>query len=91
MYSSNFLKKTNGDGRKSGKEIPLKRFWLCCGLVKRINKTEVINDPLSQPTVPTGSDFDFDFEVFVTDGRTLCVKIVITTGHDCGRPRGSIK
>ena len=24
------------------------------------------------------------------DGRTLCVKIVITTGRDCGRPRGSI-
>ena len=28
---------------------------------------------------------------FGTDGRTLCVKIVITTGRDCGRPRGSIK
>ena len=26
-----------------------------------------------------------------TDGRTaLCVKIVDTTGRDCGRPRGSI-
>ena len=25
-----------------------------------------------------------------TDGRTTCVKIVITTGRDCGRPRGSI-
>ena len=24
-----------------------------------------------------------------TDGWTLCVKIVITTGRDCGRPRGS--
>ena len=23
-------------------------------------------------------------------GRTLCVKIVIITGRDCGRPRGSI-
>ena len=26
-----------------------------------------------------------------TDWRTLCVKRVITTGRDCGRPRGSIK
>ena len=24
------------------------------------------------------------------DGRTFCVKIVFTTGRDCGRPRGSI-
>ena len=26
-----------------------------------------------------------------TDGRTLCVKIVITTGRDCGRPCGSTR
>ena len=24
------------------------------------------------------------------DGRTICVKIVITTGRDCVQPRGSI-
>ena len=30
------------------------------------------------------------FRNFVTDGRTGCVKIVITTGRDCDRPRGSI-
>ena len=31
-----------------------------------------------------------DFEVLRrTDGRTVCVKIVIITGLDCGRPRGS--
>ena len=29
------------------------------------------------------------FWSFGTDGRTLCVKIVITTGRDSGRPRGS--
>ena len=48
-------------------------------------KTGVINDPLSQPTVAAGSDF-----LIETDGLTTCVKIVITTGRDCGRPRGSI-
>ena len=34
------------------------------------------------------SDFRLIWKVW--DGRTLCVKIVITTGRDCGRPRGSI-
>ena len=29
------------------------------------------------------------FWSFVMDRRTTCVKIVITTGHDCGRPIGS--
>ena len=54
------------------------------------NKTGVIiNDPLGQPTVPVGSDCRLILK-FWTDGRTLCVKIVITTGRDCGRPRGSI-
>ena len=48
------------------------------------SKTGVINDPLGQPTVPVGSDCRL-----ILDGRTLCVKIVITTGRDCGRPRGS--
>ena len=47
-------------------------------------KTGVINDPLGQPTVPACR---LIFEVL---GRTLCVKIVIITGRDCGRPRGSI-
>ena len=33
-----------------------------------------------------------DFEVLGwTDGRTFCVKIVITAGRDSGRPRGSIQ
>ena len=31
------------------------------------------------------------FWSFGTDGRTTCVKIVITTCRDCGRPRGSIE
>ena len=59
------------------------------------NKTGVINDPLGQPTVPAGSNCCWILKFCVgrtyvrTDGRT-CVKIVITTGWDCGRPRGSI-
>ena len=55
-------------------------------------KTGAINDPLGQPTVPAGSDcrWILKFCAGRTDGRTTCVKIVITTGRDCGRPRGSI-
>ena len=53
------------------------------------HKTGVINEPLGQPTVPAGSDCRLILK-FGTDGRTLCVKIVITTGRDCGRSRGSI-
>ena len=55
------------------------------------NKTGVINDPLGQPTVPAGSDCRLILKFWDgrTDRRTLCVKIVITTGRDCGRPRGS--
>ena len=53
------------------------------------NKTGVINDPLGKPTVPAGSDCRLILKFW--DGRTdtLC-EIVITTGRDCGRPRGSI-
>ena len=51
------------------------------------NKTGVINDPLGQPTVLAGSDCRLILKFW--DGRTLC-EIVITTGRDCGRPRGSI-
>ena len=58
-----------------------------------IYKTGVINDPLGQPTIPAGSDCRWIWS-FVPDGqpdgRTTCVKIVITTGRDCGRSRGSI-
>ena len=39
---------------------------------------------------PQSKQAVIDFEVLGwTDGRTFCVKIVITTGRDCGRPRGS--
>ena len=63
--------------------------------IKRV-KREVINDPLGQPTVP-GSEDQFCFGRFWkvkrtyrrTYGRTEWVNIVITTGQDCGRPRGS--
>ena len=53
------------------------------------NKTGVINDPLGRQWL------SLDCEVLGrtdgrTDRRTLCVRIVITTGRDCGRPRGSI-
>ena len=55
------------------------------------HKTGVINDPLGQPIVPAGSDcrWFLKFCAGRPDGRTTCVKIVITTGRDCGRPRGS--
>ena len=45
-------------------------------------KTGVINDPLGQPTVPADSDSRLILKFW--DGRTFCVKIVITTGRDCG-------
>ena len=59
---------------------------------KKQYKTGVINDPLGQPTVPAGSDCRLISKFWDgrTDGRTLCVKLVITTSRDCGRPRGSI-
>ena len=41
------------------------------------NKTGVINDPIGQLTVPAGSDCRLILKFW--DGRTLCVKIVITT------------
>ena len=45
-------------------------------------KTGVINDPLGQPTVPVGSDYRLILQFLGrTYGRTLCVKIVITTGR----------
>ena len=46
--------------------------------------TGVINDPLGQPTAPAGSDCRLILKFWDgrTDGRTLCVKIVITTGPD---------
>ena len=42
--------------------------------------------PQSRPAVIVAG-----FWSFVPDVRTTCVKIVITTGRDCGRPRGSIQ
>ena len=45
-------------------------------------KTGDINDPLGQPTVSAGSDCRLILKFW--DGRALCVKIVITTGRDCG-------
>ena len=42
----------------------------------------MINDPLSQPTVPAGRDCCFVLKFW--DGRALCVKIVITTGTVVG-------
>ena len=57
------------------------------------NKTGDFNDPLGQPIVSAGNDcrLILKFRDGRTDGRTLCVKIVITTGRDCGRPRESNK
>ena len=46
----------------------------------------------SPHAVPAGSDccliLKF-WDVRTSYGRTICVKIVITIGRDCGRPRGS--
>ena len=59
---------------------------------RRCYKTGVINDPLGQLTVPAGSDcyLILKFGDGWTDGHVR-VKIVITTGRDCGRPCGSKK
>ena len=54
------------------------------------HKAGVKNDPLGQSTVPVTSDCRLIFNFW--DGRTdNCVKMVIITGRDCGRPSGSIK
>ena len=58
------------------------------GTKQKVYQTGVINDLLGQPSVQAGSDCRLILKFW--DGRTLCVKIVITTGRDCGRPRGSI-
>ena len=49
-------------------------------------KTGVINDPYGLPPVPAGNNFRSILKFWDgrTDGRTTCVKIVITTGRDCG-------
>ena len=49
------------------------------------DKTGVINDPLCQPLVPAGSNCHLILK-FWDDVQMLCV---ITTGWDCGQPRGS--
>ena len=68
--------------------------WFILALCCRYNhdKTGVINDPLGQPTVPAGSDSRLILKFWDgrTEGRTLCVNIVITTSRNYGRPRGSI-
>ena len=65
------------------------RIYDLKGLEIIMYKTGVINDPLGQPTVPAGSDCGLILKFW--DGRTdiLC-EIVITTGRNWGRPRGTI-
>ena len=65
---------------------------LATDVLKIFDKTGVINDLLGLPTVPAGSDCRSILKFWDerTDGRTLCMKIVIATGQDCGQPRGSI-
>ena len=46
----------------------------------KYKKTGVINYPLGQPTIPVAVIVTW-FWSFGTDGRTICVKIVITTGR----------
>ena len=50
-------------------------------------KIGVINDPLGQPTAGSACRLILKFWDGRTDGQS--VKIVITSGRDCGRPRGS--
>ena len=59
-----------------------------CRAAEWINKTEVIHDPLGQPTVVASNDFHLILKSL--DGRVTCVRVVITTSRDCGRPRGLI-
>ena len=69
--------------------------WLACNwsgsiwsVVRQLQiNTGVINDPLGQLRSPSRKWISLDFEVLGrTDER---VKIVITTGRDCSRLRGS--
>ena len=54
-------------------------------LDKNVTRQEwVINDPLGQPTDSAGGDCRLILEVWA--GRTIFVKLVITTGRHCGRP-----
>ena len=54
--------------------------------IAKKHKTGVINDPLGQATVPAGSE-----DLYVPTYERTCVNIVITTGLDCGLPRGSTR
>ena len=72
-------RRTTGQGQILGWQVYYKTI---------INKTGVINDPLGQPQTRPAVIVAW-FWSFRTDGRTFCVKIVFTTGRDCGRPRGS--
>ena len=54
----------------------------------------VINDPLGQPTDPAGGDCRFILKFWdgrMDRGQKDVREIVMTTGRDCGRPRGSIR
>ena len=77
--------KTNKNQQRIGNMSAFQRYF---SVKEKYYKTGVINNPLGQPTVPAGSDCRLLLKFW--DGRTLCVKIVITTGRDCGRPCGSI-
>ena len=60
---------------------------LFCWCATKMHKTGVINDPLCQPTIPTGSD---SFLLLKSKDVQTFVEIVITTGHGGGWSRGSI-
>ena len=61
-------------------DVPVNMYtYLSINIINSMYMTGVINDPLSQPTVPAGSDcrLILKFCYGRTDGRTLCVKTVI--------------
>ena len=70
-------------------------FLLQLSLGKKEEEEDRSHQWSTRPAHSPGRQWlSLDFEVLGwtyrrTDERTLCVKIVITTGRDCGRPRGS--
>ena len=88
-YDSNTLLLLINDSLATQSEQKLSAYvqW------RQEKQDRVVNDPLGQPTVLACQWFFtlvWSFCDGRTDGRTTSVKIVITTGGDCGRPRGSI-
>ena len=84
-----YVRTLHTDGRTPSPEIMMFWFVLGRGLKNRSHWWS------TWPAhTPNWQWFSLDFLRFLTNGqtngRTTCVKVVITTDQDCGRPRGSI-